>query len=140
MLLDLREVFIECERDPTNSSHMSKDDNPTKIVANRGLMIQLERYENTLYTAARTIISVLVRVCGFNNCVMDTFNITDLKNGIDIRGVTLGDLTRISITKGTNIVVHGSQSTSYTGVISGKCKRMNPTCEWEIESTTAGLH
>jgi hypothetical protein len=167
VLLDLREGFIECVRDPGNASHMSKDGNATKIVASRGMMIQLERYQRSnhkhlpifngsysstpfggvlvkvneyaLYTAARTVISVLVRVCGYDS-VKDTFDITVLKNGIDIRGVTLGDSTRISMRKGTNVVVHAGESTSYTGMISGKRKKMNPMCEWEVESTTSGLH
>ena len=88
VLFDLREGFIECVRDPGNASHMSKEGNATKIVARRGMMIQLERYQRSnnkhlpifygsysstpfggvlvkvneyaLYTAARTVISVLV--------------------------------------------------------------------------------
>jgi len=151
-----REDFIDCVRD-------ASDGNPAGILVSRAMIIAGERYirsdhkhlpifygtysatpfggvvvkvnEYALYTAARTVISVLVQVCGYD-ALTDKYDIKVLKGDNVISGVVLGDLTRISITKGTNVVVHAGQSNAYAGVICGK--GMNASREWEVDCTPGG--
>jgi hypothetical protein len=126
-------------RDPNTSRHLPKDRNPAGVLVNRGMMISLERYDRINHNVYTSIFlsstSVLVRICNYDT-VTDVFDMRVLKGELDIRGVTLGDFTRISMRKGTKVVVRVGESTTYAGVIS--CDRMNGSREWEIQSDGTG--